>query len=525
MIDKSVFINGVVDKYPSELLEDRLTIEGNLISCYMKDMLLLDTAPIDKDDWLLNDSKFYYLMITNLRSKGFYSLDEVTILSNFPDKVIERYNELGGWNSISHLIDIINTENFDAYLENMDHSNILLKLHKDGFNLFNEIKLMNGKMVKPFNLFKNMTAEEVSDWYQARVNGYNRSISNKVIDKGNISYDDSFIEDCMEGELNGVPFANCLKDIDGDEIRRFPFISNQLMGFLPGTFSMLGAYSGVGKTILWINIIMSLMAQGRKVLVISNEVNRKGFKIRIMMFMLYLHNKYYNLTKKKLQKGDITEEDKRQIRIAGKWWNENFEDKFEFVHLSDMDMNVVKQNIRDYVLRYGFDTVLIDTFKLDFSVLNTDSSGRRTDLHLVEASRTLDSLAAKLNIVCLASLQLALRTQGTLFLNSAVLSESKQIKEVLESLMLMRNVYPEELDPEDKKYYCHPFRLKNVDGKWIEEEYQVDPNSVYRVLFIDKTRSGATSSDTGVAYLLKYRGDYCVFSESAQCRPRHGMIV
>ena len=134
-------------------------------------------------------------------------------------------------------------------------------------------------------------------------------------------------------------------------------------------------------------------------------------------------------------------------------------------------------------------------------------------------------MAKKLDIIILASLQLALRTQGTLFLTASVLSESKQIKEVLESLMLMRNVYPEELDPDNKKYYCHPFRLVNVGGQWIEEEYTIDTNSVYRILFIDKTRSGATSSDTGVAYLLKYRGDFCVFSESAQCRPKHGMIV
>lgn len=28
----------------------------------------------------------------------------------------------------------------------------------------------------------------------------------------------------------------------------------------------------------------------------------------------------------------------------------------------------------------------------------------------------------------------------------------------------------------------------------------------------------------GIAYLLKYDGDHCIFREVAQCRPRHGEI-
>jgi hypothetical protein len=182
-------------------------------------------------------------------------------------------------------------------------------------------------------------------------------------------------------------------------------------------------------------------------------------------------------------------------------------------------MSTVKKKIRENVLRYGYDTVLYDTFKLDF-----DSAGNtRQDLSLIKDSRELDALCKKYNIIGLASLQLAINTIGKLFLDSSVLSNSKQIKEVLEGLYLMRNVYDEELDPKSK-YYCKPFRLKKVNDKWIEEEYQPDRNAVWRMIFPDKTRSGANSSDTGVAYLLKFSGDHAIFREVAQCRPRHGEI-
>jgi len=124
----------------------------------------------------------------------------------------------------------------------------------------------------------------------------------------------------------------------------------------------------------------------------------------------------------------------------------------------------------------------------------------------------------------LASLQLAINTLGKLFLDSSVLSMSKQIKEVLEGLLLMRTVYAEELDPANKKMYCRPFRLTKVNDKWIEEPYEPDVNAVWRMLFVDKTRSGSNSSDTGCAYLLKFSGEHGIFREICQCRPRHGRI-
>ena len=102
---------------------------------------------------------------------------------------------------------------------------------------------------------------------------------------------------------------------------------------------------------------------------------------------------------------------------------------------------------------------------------------------------------------------------------------SKAIKEVLSNLIMFRKVYPEELEA-GGPYDFKPFRSTlQPDGSWKDEPYVLeDPSAVYRVLSLDKTRSGADSGDSGVCYLVKYRGDFGKFSETCKVRPVHKSI-
>lgn len=481
-------------------------------------MLLIDDTTFEQKDFVTADGLFYFSMLNQLRNKGFYSLDEVTILSNLSQDAIDKYEDMGGWDSIQHQIDIINTQNFDTYIDILYRENILLHMHSDGFNLLKEIDV-NDKKIIPLKLFRKMTAEEVTDWYDARISSYGTGYSSKVLEEEEIDFDDEFIESCQEGEENGVPFDIAGYDINGEEINCFPFLSRQIMGLLEGTFTMMGGFSSVGKSSWWVTVLMSLLYYDRKILIISNEESVKKFKVKFMIWLLGKRNRYFKLTKKKMTSGDINVESRDQLTQVQKFWRENYKGRVKFISINDADMRVVKKKIRENVLRYGYDCVLYDTFKIQES----DFEGTRQDLSLVRDSRELDKIAKKYNIIMLASVQLAERLKGKLFLDSSVLSNSKQIKEILENLFLMRTVYDEELD-EKNKFYCRPFRLKKVNDKWIEEEYTPDRNAVYRALFVEKTRNGNNSSDTGVAYLLKFDGDHCIFREVAQARFKHGEI-
>lgn len=854
-------------------------------------MLLIDDTTFEQKDFITADGLFYFSMLNQLRNKGFYSLDEITILSNLSQDAIDRYEDMGGWDSIQHQIDIINTQNFDTYIDILYRENILLHMHSDGFNPLKEIDL-NGKKAIPLKLFRKMTAEEVTDWYDARISSYGTGYSSKVLEEEEIDFDDEFIESCKEGEENGVPFDIAGYDINGEEMNCFPFLSRQIMGLLERTLTMMGGFSSSGKaltldsdlmtpngyikmkdvtmndkiigddgiphniigiypqgekniyritfsdnthvdcsedhlwtvltshnyshggsyrtvsvkdildgklpyyyntksgikynlrvpmckpiefekknlpihpyalglligdgsfvngtpkftnpekdvvdllrnylgkrysvtvcstakdyeyciadnekvvrdknndgtfaegyrngikvrlsqlglfgcissskfipeiykyssvkdridilsglmdtdgsierqgcysfsskseqlikdikfiveslggtctyskrntrytdkygnrskpflsyrcyfkfnssilpfkskkhkdkynkfpckskrgtepvrvirnieyvgkqecqciaidskshlyltnncivthnTTWWTTVIMALLHYNRKILIISNEENVKKFKVKFMIWLLGKRNRYFKLTKKKMSSGDINEESREQLAQVQQFWRENYKGKVKFISINDADMKVVKKKIRENVLRYGYDTVLYDTFKIQES----DFEGTRQDLSLVRDSRELDKLAKKYNIIMLASVQLAERFKGKLFLDSSVLSNSKQIKEILENLFLMRTLYDEELD-EKSKFYCRPFRLKKINDKWIEEEYIPDRNAVYRALFVEKTRNGNNSSDTGIGYILKFDGDHCIFREVAQARFKHGEI-
>ena len=307
--------------------------------------------------------------------------------------------------------------------------------------------------------------------------------------------------------------------MNGEEINCFPFLSRQIMGLLEGTFTMMGGFSSAGKSTWWITVLMALLHYDRKILIISNEENIKKFKIKFMVWLLGKRNRYFKLTKKKMASGDINTESRKSLSDVQDFWRKNYKGRVKFISINEADMHVVKKKIRENALRYGYDTVLYDTFKIQ----EGDFSSARQDLSLVRDSRELDKLAKKYNLIMLASVQLAEYMKGRLFLDASCLSNAKQIKEILENLFLMRTVYAEELD-EKSKYYCHPFRLKKVNDKWIEEEYKPDPNAVWRALFVEKCRSGANSSDNGVAYLLRYDGDHCIFREVAQARFKHGEI-
>ena len=62
-IDKSLFIGGVTSKYPEELLEKRVEIEGNVVSCLASDILLLDENNFKKEQWITKDGRFYFELL------------------------------------------------------------------------------------------------------------------------------------------------------------------------------------------------------------------------------------------------------------------------------------------------------------------------------------------------------------------------------------------------------------------------------------------------------------------------------
>ena len=517
----SDFLSGVREKYPEDiLLKGRLPVEGNVIGCFFQDPLLLEETTCTKDDFITEDGHFYFQLIKMLHEKKINEITEVDILE-LNAEIYGKYEELGGWDTIEQLKETVNIKNFDTYIDVLYREALILNLYSDGFNITKPITLDNGKKASPIKLMRRMTSEEVLDWWESRLTTYGNGYSSKILEEETIDFTDEFIQSCKDGEEMGVSIASAGIDINGDTINCFPFLSNQISGLLPGTLSMMGGFSSTGKSTWFITVMMALMDKGQKIILISNEESIKKYKIKFLVWMLGKRNRYFKLTKKKLTNGDISDEDREQLRSVQEYWKENYNGRLKMISINDADMSIVKKKIREAALREGYTCFVYDTFKLE----EQSFGDKRTDLALVHDSRELHKLAMKYNMIGLASIQLAEYLRGTLFLSAQTLSASKQVKEILENLWLMRNVYSEEIDPKSK-YFIRPYRLKKNEetGKWYEEPYEIDSTGIYRINFVEKSRGGSNSSDNGSAYLYKYDGDHSIFREIAYCRPKHGRI-
>ena len=514
----SLFLSGVEEKYNNKLLENRITNEGNVIGCLYNDPMLFDEYDLKSTDFITKDGEFYFKIGSHLRKKGYSVLDEVTLYSKLPQEIIEKLDDKGGYDSIRKISDAVDNKNADAYFDDLVRENIILKLYKEGFNLFQKTKWRD-KETEIINVLRNFDSQGVLDWYESKLSSFESGKSGIVLEEEMIDFTDEFFEECAEGDNDGIPFENVGENIDGEEIGCYKFLSKQVSGLRRKTLSMIGGFSSAGKSTWLIAIILSLMLQGEKIILISNEEEIKKYKIKMIVWILNKHFKYYKLTKQKLMSGNISDEDRAMLKKYQEYWRENFKDKLMIVAINDSDFATAKKKIRKAALDKGFSTFILDTFKIEQSDMNSS----RTDLALVRNSRELHKLAAKYDMVGIASVQLAESMKGSLFLDASTLSNAKQLKEILENLFLMRNVYPEELDPKSK-LFCNPFRNEKEGDKWEEKKFEASPSDVWRMLFVEKNRNGANSSDNGVAYLLRFNGDYALFVEKAKCRPKHGRI-
>lgn len=504
------------DLYPSEILSGRIEVEGAIIGCLMKDMLLIEDIKLSKDNFATIDGIFYFSIIEKLRKKNINTITEMDILSNFNDKVFEQFNDRGGIGQIKLMTDTVDVSNFDSYIDDLYKYNSFISLYDMGYNLTSPT-MFEGEEVIPLELFKKIDCEQMVDFYENQLNSLNVTNLKKGVKELEIDIDDAFIESCMSGENTGVPIDMAGEDMNGEPIYAFPRISQQIQGLLNGTLSMLGGYSSVGKSTMIIYIIMALIHRGEKILIISNEQDEKPFKMNFLMWILTNKLRYYKLTKKDFMSGKATEEDLKMVREAQRIWKEEFIGKVFFVTLPNADNKIVKKKIREYHLTKGVTTFLYDTFKADLSGDKND----KTWLDLIKDSRELHELARKYDMIGLATIQLAMNSLGTLFLTPNVLSQSKQVVEILENLLLMRNVYPEELDPEDKRFYCKPFKYeKDSNGKWKEKKIDIDKTKQYRMLFISKCRNGENSQSGNYAMLLSFDGQHGGVREYCLCRPK-----
>ena len=521
-MDKNQFISGVFDLYDEKLLESRLTEEGNVCGCLLNDLTLYDDCGLTSKDFITKSGRMLFTIGKQIRDKKFHTFDEITFLSNANEDLKDKINnEFGGFRQIQNVMDAVSIKNYDTFLDDFNKSNIILALHKKNFNLLGEMTLDNGKKVVPIELFKALTASEVIDFYEGTLSTLDTKInSSKIIEQGFMDFDDAFLERLENKEEVGVSFGEAGLNINGEVIKTFPFMSSNILGTKHGTLNCWAAHSGAGKSTYMVTVLMSLISQGERFTIVTNESSVSDVKVQFLVWVLTRCLDYWGITKKKLVSGNLTTDDRKKIQEARAYWKANYEKSIKVTSLSDADARLTCQIIKKDITRGGYSGFLVDTFKLSMDGGNNDAFW----MSLIKDTRALTEIAMRYNVIGLMTVQLALNSLNRCWIDASCLSNSRGIKETLSNLIMFRKVTDAELDP-GSPYYIHPFRSKqDANGNWYEEEYLPDRTKVWRLFFIDKSRRGADSNDTGIAYLVRYDGDFCCFYETAKARPTHKLI-
>lgn len=516
-----VWLRGVEDKYPKELLEGRINAEASVIGILWQDPLILDEISLSSADFLSKDGRFYFGVEKHLRSKNLNEFDEVAVISNLSEETLEKFNELGGYKAIDNMASVVSLKNRDSILDELYRYNTILRLYDAGFNLTKKIQIGKKEMT-PLEFSKNLTSTELVEWYETQLNKmYVGGYDVKLLEDTDIEITDEFLESLENAEEYGTPYAYAGKDINGDNMNVFPYLSSLTLGFTRQASHYIAGFSSSGKTAMWCSIAMSMALQ-EKILILCNEQSSKVWKINMILFILYKHFKEYGITKSSLMAGKLTDENKKMLQKAKDYFNEHYKGRMHFIQLSENSFDVVKSKIRFYALQYGYSMVIFDTLKI------SDSNKRDGNLaaweELVQYSRDLDILAKKFNLIMCASVQLAQSQKGALFLDSNMLSGAKGMVEQLDTLLCIRDVYKDELD-QSSKYFCHPYQVvRDENGNSTTKDYLCDPKYPWKFCFLAKSRNSENSTSSGSALMFRFNGRYATFSECCWGKPKHGFI-
>lgn len=297
----------------------------------------------------------------------------------------------------------------------------------------------------------------------------------------------------------------------------FPILSSVFKGARKGETMAYAMPSNAGKSRFTINLAAYLsFIHKKKILIISNEMSEE--KMRICLVTTVLNNKEiqklhgqnisktegellefkFRPDKNKKVKIDkdgfvVKEENESQSEFANRlmevstefkqiiavtdWIGKQLKNSIYFVNITDHTNDELEKVILNYYYKEKIEYVFYDTLKTD-----TENIGNGEELK--KTATILSNLAQNLNIFIASSLQLTESATLPINININDLAVSRTVKEVLDTLYLMKQIHREDLD----KY---EYSLKEVDTKFYDLKKFKDPDVRYYACVVDKNRAGA----------------------------------
>lgn len=483
------FINGIINKYDSRLIENRGLLEGNIIAGIYNNPQILSEYKIEKTDFITEDGLFYFSLAKELEGLKYSNFDALAIISYLSSNEIlkESFENRGGYNTIKELISISNEDNFPSYYDELIKWNIILELYTKGFDIIGNIDKL-----------RKMKSIEIYDFYDYHLNNIfvKKQVTNLKVFDLTIGYDEYF-QSCNNGQNLGMSIAS------GSKILNY-----HIAGIHKGSVLLHCSHSGKGKSSSAIVLyILPLLEQNEKIVVCANEQSCNDWKNMLIPSIISNKIGHKGFNRQRMQYGNFTNEELNILNKA-KMWIEQYYNNLIFIDLSDYSMATFKKIVAKYS-RLGYTTWIYDTMKPE------DESNERAWGEFTQDSKEMLQVARKYNISLIATAQLSAATSRFNFLDVQCLAKAKAIKEVADVVIMFRNIFRDDRS-EKHKFYINPYKyIKDDSGKYLKsrEAVELDPNKDYGIFFIDKNRFGKDN----IQYLMEKNLDFNYWEDFCYC--------
>lgn len=352
--------------------------------------------------------------------------------------------------------------------------------------------------IKEYELYDKMSVEEVENAV-IQVNDtekFKRAILNEGLT--------SFLELGDNNLTNGLSLP-------------FPVLTQVFKGIRKGETMAFAMPSNAGKSRFTIDIAAhTALVHQKKVLIISNEMSEE--KMRLCFITTILNNKEIqklhgieisktegellefkfrpdNPKKVKVdEEGFVVKEEKekqkdfvkrllevskefREVIEVTNWANKQMKNSIYFINITDHTNDELKKVIMNYYYKEKIEYVFYDTLKTDTANIGIGEELKKT-------ATILSNIAQNFGIYICSTLQLI--ESDTLPVNLTVndLAVSRTVKEVLDTLGLMKQINRDTLQN-------YEYSLNEVDTKYFPLKKFDDPDVRYYACVVDKNRAGA----------------------------------
>ncbi|TVX86011.1 replicative DNA helicase [Paenibacillus agilis] len=458
---------------------------------------------------------FYMGIARKLHKENYSVFDDITVQQAVTElKLNERYEKYGGYEIIEELMEETKEalENFEGYYDEVKKYALLREYYK----------LFGDKVIEQRDNYdyKKLSRNEISMYWNDKLNNIDIDHNETNIVAYNLLANlKDFINKLDINPDLGMPFYKGRK------------LTDIINGWATGTLSIIGAFSGNGKSsFVMEKLIMSCIQEGEKLAIIANEMDLEQYQkmllITVMGAEMYEKFKDYfgdkvRFNRKSINKGNFTAEEKMKLELAVEWVEEKIDGNdslIKLIPLEEYTMDNVEKVVKKFARR-GYHRWIVDTAK------PSEGGGSKERWRVfVEDFDRLYKLARKqgggLNLAMMATVQQADTHVGKYWLNEQCLADGKKIKNVADLVWHLRPVHPQEYEGGANELEVINWIRKSDDmfnqdeGVDDDVSFQTDDGTtlmkqkvtlkqgkVYYLLFTSKNRRGMTNL-TGLDVLV-----------------------